>query len=319
MNSKERLIELLRFLFRQTDERHPVSTNDIIDHFKSMGEVIDRKTVKQDIDMLTRLGYDIITVRRTHNAYFVGSRLFELAEIKLLIDAVESSKFITTKKSVELAKKLVSLVSVHQAVDLKRHVYIADRVKPQNEQIYYLIDSINTAINEKRQISFLYFEYDANREKVLRNDGKPYLLSPYGLVWNEDNYYAVGYSEKHEKIVTFRVDRMVSVQIADIPAIPAALDFNLAEYARQVFDMYDGKTETVSLKCANRIMKAILDRFGDNVRTEPIDSETFRADMEVSVSQTFFGWVFQFGGDIKIIGPQKVVKQYTRLLQEAMK
>lgn len=318
MNSKERLIELLRFLFRLTDEQHPVSTNDIIDHFRSMGEIIDRKTVKQDIDMLARLGYDIITVRGTHNVYFVGSRLFELAEIKLLVDAVESSKFITTKKSIELAKKLASLVSVYQAADLKRHVYIADRVKPKNEQIYYLIDSINTAINENRQISFLYFEYNANREKVLRNDGKQYLFSPYGLVWNEDNYYAVGYSEKHEKIVTFRVDRMVRVQITDIPVIPAALDFNLAEYARQVFDMYDGKTETVSLKCANRVMKAILDRFGGNVRTEPIDSETFRADMEVSVSQTFFGWVFQFGGDIKIIGPKQVVEQYTRLLQEAM-
>lgn len=313
MNSKERLIELLRFLFSQTDEQHPVSTNDITDRFKT-----DRKTVKQDIDLLTRLGYDIITVRGTHNVYFVGSRLFELAEIKLLISAVESSKFITTKKSIELVRKLESLVSVHQAAELKC-VYIEDRVKPQNEQIYYLIDSINTAINEKKQISFLYFEYDANREKVLRNDGEKYIFSPYGLVWNEDNYYAVGYSEKHEKIVTFRVDRMMNVQITDISSVPPSSDFSLSEYARQVFDMYDGKTETVSLKCANRVMKAILDRFGDNVRTEPIDDETFRADMEVSVSQTFFGWVFQFGGDIKITGPQHVVKQYNNMLQEAMK
>lgn len=186
-----------------------------------------------------------------------------------------------------------------------------------NEQIYYLVDNINTAINHRKQISFRYFHYDQHRKEVPNNDGKRYRFSPYFLVWNEDHYYTVGYSEKHQKIGTFRVDRMKEVNILTADAVEKPTDFNLPEFTRQVFDMYDGSSETVTLLCKNDMMNYIVDRFGDAVETSPIDYEHFAAVAEVSVSQTFFAWVFQFNGDIQIKGPTSVVDRYKVMLVNA--
>lgn len=187
-----------------------------------------------------------------------------------------------------------------------------------NEQIYYLVDNINTAINHRKQISYRYFHYDQHRKEVPNNDGKRYRFSPYFLVWNEDHYYTVGYSEKHQKIGTFRVDRMKEVNILTADAVEKPTDFNLPEFTRQVFDMYDGSTETVTLLCKNDMMNYIVDRFGDAVETSPTDHEHFAAVAEVSVSQTFFAWVFQFNGDIQIKGPESVVDRYKAMLTSAL-
>lgn len=195
---------------------------------------------------------------------------------------------------------------------------ISERVKPMNEQIYYLVDNINTAINHRKQISFRYFHYDQHRKEVPNNDGKRYRFSPYFLVWNEDHYYTVGYSEKHQKIGTFRVDRMKEVNILTADAVEKPTDFNLPEFTRQVFDMYDGSSETVTLLCKNDMMNYIVDRFGDAVETSPIDYEHFAAVAEVSVSQTFFAWVFQFDGDIQIKSPELVVDRYKAMLTNAL-
>ncbi len=319
MNGKTRLLYLLKYLYEQTDEDHQVTTADIERHFSELGAVVDRKTVSADIAALQDFGYDIVSHRGTQNSYFLGGRLFELPELKLLIDAVEASKFITAKKSEELAEKLMALAGKYRAEELNRHLYIADRVKPLNEKIYYTVDGINTAINRKKQISFRYFEYNAERKRVYRNDGKRYRFTPYGLMWNEDHYYAVGYSEKHGKIITFRVDRIVEPEILESDAVPPPQDFSLPEFAREVFDMYDGQTQTVTLKCKNEMMKVILDRFGDSVVTKPLDFAHFQAEAEVSVSQTFFGWVFQFCGDIQILAPHRVREQYRRMLEEAVR
>ena len=241
-----------------------------------------------------------------------------MPELKLLIDAVESSKFITTKKSTELIEKLSQMSSTHQATELKSNLYISERVKPMNEQIYYLVDNINTAINHRKQISFRYFHYDQHRKEVPNNNGKRYRFSPYFLVWNEDHYYTVGYSEKHQKIGTFRVDRMKEVNILTADAVEKPTDFNLPEFTRQVFDMYDGSSETVTLLCKNDMMNYIVDRFGDAVETSQIDYEHFAAVAEVSVSQTFFAWVFQFDGDIQIKSPELVVDRYKAMLTNAL-
>lgn len=208
--------------------------------------------------------------------------------------------------------------STHQATELKSNLYISERVKPMNEQIYYLVDNINTAINHRKQISFRYFHYDQHRKEVPNNDGKRYRFSPYFLVWNEDHYYTVGYSEKHQKIGTFRVDRIKEVNILTADVVERPTDFNLAEFTRQVFDMYDGSTETVTLLCKNDMMNYIVDRFGDAVETSPIDYEHFAAVAEVSVSQTFFAWVFQFNGDIQIKSPELVVDRYKAMLTNAL-
>lgn len=319
IHGKERLLALLKLLYEQTDEQHPITTTEIIKYFAERGTNTDRKTVKQDVETLIEHGYDIVVLRTTQNAYFIGSRMFSLPELKLLIDAVESSKFITAKKSKELTDKLSRLASVHQAAQLQRHLYIAERVKPANEQIYYIVDRIHSAINDSRQISFQYFEYNAQRQKVFRNNGKRYRFSPYGLLWNEDRYYTVGYSEKHGRIVTFRVDRMLKVEIQEEKAVPEPDSFSLSEFARQVFDMYDGQTEKVSLICTNAMMKFILDRFGEEAATYPIDNDHFCADVELSVSRTFFAWVFQFCGDIRIASPAHVAEEYEKMLKNALK
>ena len=202
--------------------------------------------------------------------------------------------------------------------ELKSNLYVSERVKPLNEQIYYLVDNINTAINRGKQISFRYFHYDQHRKEVPNNDGKRYFFSPYCLVWNEDHYYAIGYSEKHRKLGTFRVDRMKEVEILSADAAAKPADFNLPEFTRRVFDMYDGETKKVMLVCKNDLMNYIVDRFGDEVDTVPGDCGHFRAVAEVSVSQTFFAWVFQFNGDIRITAPEEVVLQYGEMLKNAL-
>lgn len=319
INGKTRLLYLLRLLYRKTDEQHPITTAEICTYFKEQGVPLDRKTVKTDVDVLIALGYDIVVIHSTQNLYFAGTRMFELPELKLLIDAVESSKFITKKKSVELTEKLSALASEYQATELKRGLYIVDWVKPKNEQIYYFVDYIHTAVNSEKQISFRYFEYDANRKRVFRNEGRRYRFSPYGLLWNEDRYYVVGYSEKHDKIATFRVDRMAEVSVLDEDAIPPLPNFSLPEFARQVFDMYDGQMETVTLRCKNEMMKVILDRFGDSVKTHPLDCAHFQAETEVSVSKTFLAWIFQFCGEIKIVRPRHVLERYREMLEKSLK
>ena len=316
--SKSRLLYILKYLWQNTDDEHYATTADILAFLKGNGISCDRKTIPSDIQKLCDMGMDIEEERSRENRYSLSSHLFTLPELKLLIDAVGSSKFITAKKSEELIEKLSQMSSVHQAAELKSNLYVSERVKPFNEQIYYLVDNINTAINRGKQISFRYFHYDRHRKEVPNNDGKRYFFSPYCLVWNEDHYYAIGYSEKHRKLGTFRVDRMKEVEILSADAAAKPADFNLPEFTRRVFDMYDGETKKVTLVCKNDLMNYIVDRFGDEVDTVPGDCGHFRAVAGVSVSQTFFAWVFQFNGDIRITAPEEVVLQYGEMLKNAL-
>lgn len=316
--TKSRLLYILKYLWENTDAEHCVTTADILTYLKENGISCDRKTIPGDIAKLSDIGIDIEEERSRENRYSLSSHLFTLPEVKLLIDAVESSKFITARKSSELADKLSQMTSVYRSEELKRNIYISERVKPVNEQIYYLVDNINAAINKGKQISFRYFHYNQHRREVPNNNGKRYHFSPYYLVWNEDHYYAVGYSEKHGKITTFRVDHMKEINILSADTVPKPSDFNLPDFARQVFDMYDGAQETVTLLCENDMMNYIVDKFGDEVETTPIDCEHFKAVAEISVSQTFFAWVFQFNGSIKITSPSSVVARYKEMLMSAL-
>lgn len=302
------LLLLQRLLYEKTDDLHTISVADILSHWESHGIKLGRKSVYSAIDSLRDNGMDIICVKSTQNQYFVGDRLFELPELKLLVDAVESSRFITAKKSDRLIQKLSMLTSQYHARQLERHIYMAGTAKPGNERIYYIVDKIQDAIQEEHRITFQYYEYTPQKEKVLKHGGYRYRISPYALIWSRDYYYVVGWSEKHGKLAQFRVDRMTAVESSEQAAILSP-DFDAAEYVRKVFGMYPERPCTVDLLCENETMRSIIDRFGSDICTQIVDERHFRAAVEVAPSPPFFGWVFAFGGKIRILGPVDILQK----------
>jgi len=319
-DNKKRLMIMKDVLEKYSDEEHPITTVQIIDMLeKEYGVKVHRTTVGKDINDLIDMGIDIQCQRSTQNRYFMGSRYFELPELKLLVDAVASSKFITEKKSYELISKLGAFASIYQQDEIKRNIRTETRVKPHNERSFYIVDAINSAINKNKKIKFTYYDYNINKEKVLRNDGKPYVFSPYSLVWNGDYYYVVGFSDKHEKIGSFRVDRIESTpEILHDMAVPMPDNFNISDFTKAVFQMYDEERAVVELKCTSDMMKIIIDRFGEDIETTTIDEEHFKVTVRVSLSPNFFGWIFGFGEKIQIISPQSVVFKYINLLNNTL-
>lgn len=306
--SQQALLLLRQYLHQHTDEQHPVSVTDILAFWQQHGIQAGRKSVYTDIELLQNAGMDIVCVKSSQNKYFVGQRLFELPELKLLVDAVESSRFITEKKSTALIKKLGQLTSTAQAEQLNRRIYMGGTPKPENESIYYNVDTIHNAVQKKQQITFQYFEYTPKKEKILKHDGYKYRFSPYAMIWNRDCYYAVGWSEKHGKIAQFRVDRMTAIEPLEQAAVQTP-DFDPAEYVRKVFGMYPDDLCTAKLLCDNEVMRSVIDRFGENVRTETVDEQHFRATVEVAPSPPFFSWVFTFSGKIRIVSPAAVLEE----------
>lgn len=311
---KKRLLMLIKLLQDHTDEEHPVSTRDIMAYYKENGMSSDRKTLDADIKLLQEQGFDLIKIKSSPNKYYIASREFELPELKLLIDAVQSSRFITEKKSRELSKKLAGLASAEQAKELDRHTGVNGRAKSTNEQQLYTVDTITKAINEKKKIRYQYQEYDGKKRKILRNDGEVYVLSPYMLYWNEDFYYVVGYSDKRETITAFRVDRIVNIEITDAKAVKRQKGFKVSNYSDSIFGMYSGPEAEVELECHNDLMKYIIDRFGEKIKVRPTENGTFLTTVTVELSPVFYGWVFQFGGGIKIAGPNEAVEEYKTML-----
>lgn len=319
MTTKERIIHMLQLFQAQTDEDHPISTFEIIDYFKERGVVTDRKTIKDDIDTLNSCGIEIMVIEGRPNKYYFADRKFQLPELKLLVDAVEASKFITARKSAALVEKITSMTSTGNADELNRHLYTIGRIKPENENVYYVVDTIFRAIKLERKISFQYFRYDVHRNRIARHDGEPFIFSPYAMLYNEDKYYVLGYYSIFDKITTFRVDRMGIPEILNEPVKPRPDGFDPVDYTVNVFSMYDGDLETVELYCENNMMDSVLDRFGDEVKITPLDDDHFKATAPVSVSQTFFAWVFQFAGHIQLSGPASVREQFQKMLMDALR
>lgn len=311
-----RTLLVLKYLWDNSDIDHPATIKDIAAYLEGFGYNATRKTISKDIDELIEIGIDIDCKREEHNLYFLDVRVFELAEVKLLVDAVQSSRFIPTKKSKALIEKLSTFVGSHQSSILKRQLYVDKRIKASNEGIFYLVDNIHTAIREKKRITFQYQEYNQNKEKVLKHQGQVYSLSPYALVWNDDCYYVLGYSDSHEKVVKFRVDRMIDMRISEMTAVRKPKDFDVSDYFSQIFSMYDGNDCHVTLLCENELMKHIIDRFGEKVFTAPADDKHFLVETTVSLSQTFYGWVFSFGGKMKITAPQQAIDGFARILEK---
>ena len=310
-----RLLRLLQLLQTDSDAEHPISTPDCIRLLKERWDIdAFRITIGRDMEALRMAGYDVQTIHSTQNKYYLGTRTFEQAELKLLIDAVASSKFITASKSKVLTDKLAAMANVHQAGDLKRNISLTERIKPRNEQIYEYIDVVNRAINERKKIEFPYVTWTAAKRKRLKNDGEPYVFSPYTLTWNGDCYYMVGWSDKHGKVATFRVDRIFRTpELLKDAAVKRPKNYSIADFSEKAFQLFDGERTEVTLLCHEDAMNSVIDHFGEQAKTKPVDDTHFLLTAEVSLSPTFFAWVFQFGAQVQIEGPKKAKEKYRAL------
>ncbi len=308
---KQKLIILQQILLSETDELHPLSVNELIAKLALYDIKAERKTIYDDIATLAETGLDIVVDKRGHsNVYYVGSRLFQDEELLVLADAVASSKFLTIKKSNELIKKLQTLTSKHSATKLKRSIYVGNRAKTFNEAIYYTVNSIHEAINKDKEISFKYFEYDLDKKKKFRYNGFTYRVSPVYLIWENDCYYLVCYYPRHNTISRFRVDRMSEVTVTENKRKQLTLDEEeMAKQLRSTYNMFGGRTEAVTLEMDAKLINVLIDKFGESVRINKLDDNRFTVRLEVQISPTFWGWLFQFGTQAKIIAPASMVKE----------
>ena len=271
-----RILELLRFLYARTDENHPATVSDIIAHLNVKGIQAVRQTVYADTNTLIDAGIDIVVVKSTQNQYFMGSRPFEYPELKMLTDAVASSKIISAKKSEELVQKLCRLTSTHQAEQLQKFAALSSRVKPHNEKVYYIIDNIQTAIGNHQQIRFQYYEYTQEKKKILKHDGYYYVVNPYALEWKNDHYYLIGFSLKHQKIAHFRVDRLTSVENLETYFMPIE-GFDVASYTNKMVDMFTSESsKEVTLLCENELMRVIIDHYGEDAAVDRYADMVYR-------------------------------------------
>ena len=311
-NQKLKLLYLAKILSEETDDRHSLTMQDIIAALAAYGVNADRKTLYLDFDELRRFGMDIITTQVGHNHYYhLGSRDFELAELKLLVDSVQSAKFITNRKSADLIRKLSALVSNHEAKYLQRQVVISGRVKTMNESIYYNVDKLHEAIGAKSRIRFKYYQWNVKKEPELRKGGAWYCVSPWALLWDNENYYLVAYDAGDDKIKHYRVDKMLKISITGDKREGKERfgEFDLARYSRSLFGMYGGEEVRVTLDVRNDMIGVLIDRFGKDLMITKSDDNSCRTVVEVVVSRQFLGWIMALGGGVRIVGPESVVEQ----------
>lgn len=308
-NQKKKLFYILELLTQESDEIHPVTTERIIEYLAGNGISAERKSIYDDAHALQELGYDVISCGR--RGYYLGAREFELAELKLLVDAVQSSKFLTERKSNQLIKKLSRFCSRFEAGKLQRQVHVFDRVKTMNESVLYLVDTIHEAIAGNRMISFQYMKWNGEKKLVSRHEGKRYLVSPYMLMWEEENYYLVAYDEVAGGRRYYRVDKMAKIKIEETTRTHKE-EFakeNAALLSKKTFGMYDGKEERVRISFEEPLLNVVLDRFGTEVILISKGEHKYEASVDVQVSQQFFGWVCGVSG-VKICEPEWVAEQY---------
>jgi predicted DNA-binding transcriptional regulator YafY len=311
-NQKLKMLYLVKILSEETDDEHSLTTQDIITKLAKYDVNAERKALYRDFEELRAFGLDIISEQIGRNVYYhLGHRDFELPELKLLVDSVQSAKFITEKKSKELIKKLEALVSKYEAKHLQRQVVISGRVKTMNESVYYNVDAIHEAISSDKQIRFQYFQWTVKKKMELRKDGAWYVLSPWGLMWDDEYYYMLAYDAEEEMIKHYRVDKMLNIDIVDCKreGQKAFKSFDMPRYSKSLFGMFSGEQTSVTLEGTNDMAGVLIDRFGKDIMLHPIDEEHFSAIVEVAISKQFLGWVIALGENIKITAPKAVVEQ----------
>lgn len=311
-NQKAKLLYLIQLLETRTDETHRVSMEEILTYLEANDIAAERKSIYADIEALKTFGYDILYQKGKEGGYYLASRAFELPELKLLTDAVQASRFMTSKKSQELIGKLEKLTSKNEAIKLKRQLYVANRSKAVNENIFYSVDQIHEAIAANVKIRFQYFEWSVDKKMKLRRDGAFYSVSPWRLLWDDENYYLIAFDDKDQIIKHFRIDKMLNVSLqSDARAGKESFDnFDLARYSRKTFGMFAGESQVVTLKCENYLSGVMIDRFGQDAAMRKLDDTHFQLRAEVAVSPQFFGWITGFGPAVSIVKPESVKQDY---------
>lgn len=315
-NQKLKLLVLEDFLLRNSDENHPVTMTQIIEELARFDIKAERKSLYDDLEALRVYGLDIVQSRGN---YYVGQRSFETPELKLLVDSIQSSKFITQKKTMSLIKKLEELTSIYDAQLLERQVYVRNRVKSMNESVYYNVDSISDAINQDRMIRFKYFEYTHTKERRLRKNGAWYQVSPFALMWDDENYYMLAWDSEASSLKHYRVDKMLDITASEQSreGKEAFAGVDMSAYSKKIFSMFTGTDCQVKLRFANRLAGAVLDRFGRDVLLIPDGAEHFTVTLELVVSPQFYAWVFAFGSDVEILSPEELRETMAKRGEEA--
>ena len=317
-NQKVKLLYLMELFHEETDEDHPLSRRELEQKLADIGIHAERKSLYHDIETLKHFGMDIAYRKEHPEGYYLAQREFELPELKLLVDAVQSSRFITQKKSDALIKKIEKLTSRHEARKLQRQVVVADRIKAMNESIYYNVDKLHAAIAENRQIIFRYFEWTVSKEMRMKKGGENYQVSPWALTWDNENYYLIGYDMDAGMIKHFRVDKMLHINLLDQERAGKEEfgRFDLARYTKQTFGMFGADEQTVRMRFHNKYVGVVIDRFGRNVSLRPDGEAHFIARAEVAVSEQFYGWITGLGRDAQLLSPESVVEEYRELLKD---
>lgn len=318
---KLKLLYLLKILTEQTDEQHPMPMAVLLEKLKAEEISAERKSIYNDINCLIDFGVDVsFDPSRGSGGYYLASRDFELPECKLLVDAVSASRFITKSKSEQLIRKIEKLTSRYEAVQLQRQVYTSGQIKNENESIYYHVDAIHTAIHENRQISFPYLEWNLFKKLVPRKGGKPYLISPWSLMWNDENYYLIGYDAEAGMLKHFRVDKMGTIEMLELRREGEEVfkKCDLSAYSAKTFGMYGGEETMVTLSFPNYLVGVVLDRFGKEVSLQKLSEDRFAVHVKVMVSRQFYGWLAGIGKDAKVTAPEQVKDGYREYLQEIL-
>lgn len=316
-HQKLKLLYLMKILLEKTDDEHSMTVPEMIEELAKLGITAERRSIYDDLEYIKLFGLDLCTRKSKTHDYFIGSRTFELPELKLLVDSVQSSKFITYKKSMELISKIEKLTSIHNAKMLHRQVYVTNRVKTVNEQIYYNVDKIHEAIAANKQIIFKYFDLNVDKKKVYRKNGDFYTESPVALSWNDENYYLITYKPKYGDYAHYRVDKMENIEIIENDRVLSEEPFDLSEYSKTTFAMFSGEETEVTILFENELVGVIYDRFGTNVRIVKADESHFICTVNVAISPHFLSWIISFGDRAKILSPEYVIDDMYELIIKA--
>ncbi len=320
-NQKLRIVYLMDYLRRQTDENHPATVKKIIDYLASLNISSERKTIYDDIEQLGLYGEDIVLNRGKNGGYYCASHEFDLSEIKLLVDSVQSSKFIPEKKSLKLIAKLEGLTNIYEGSQLQRQVFVTNRVKSMRESVFNNVDYIASAMNNDKAISYKYFTYDLKKAQVYRNNGNPYLVSPFALIWDDENYYLLAYDHGAGVMKHFRVDKMDRITITE-NAREGKDEFakiDMSQYNVKIFGMFSGREETVKLRFRDTLVGVIIDRFGKNTAIVPDGDGYFTISVKAQISPQFYAWVFGFANECEILSPEYVREEYNKKIKETAK
>lgn len=321
VNQKIKLLRILEILRMYSDEENPMTTKEIISKLNEQGIECARKSLYDDIDILNEYGYEILCIKSTQNKYYIVDRTFDIPELKILLDAVQSASFITEKKTKDLVCKVANLAGCHRADLLLENIVCFDTNKHTNESIYYSVDTIDRAIVEKKKISFLYFDYDLNGNRVYRKDKERYVVNPVALIFSENNYYLTCYNDKYQNLSNYRVDRMDKVEELNEAVVPAecVAGFDVHKHRAQAFSMFAGELEEVILLVENSLIDVILDKFGQKTVRRKVDDDHFEIRVKVQVSPTFYAWCSTFGTKLKIVSPPEIIRNYIEAMESSIK